>query len=683
MGDRLFLERPVGLAIDRQFRGTVVVGARLGRLPLAGEILAAGVDLNLGQREDLAVARQFDSHIPTGGAGVFRLGVGDGGRQARENEIAIRGPARPLGRQRGVGNGFQPQSCDPGERHLRRHGVGVVPRSGASHPQRAIRLKAESRLSGRLRGNVRQHRPLGSLAQGFLPGPLFLGERRGGVVEPLLERRNLGLDFLESTFHIGGWGGQGGKFIPLVAVGRLVEDAVELVVLGLADRIELVAVALGTADGQPHPDLQRGVGPVLHGRHAVLFVVGAPFGVGQGVAVEGRGDFLVNGRPGTQIASQLVNGELIERLVGIEGVNHPVAVSPDRAEGVASQPLRVGIPGQIEPDPTPAFAIGRVGQEAIDQPFVGVGSGVLHKRGHLGGGRGNAAQVETQSADQGVLVGDGVGLQTQRSEPGRDPGINAVPRPGDVLPARRGMTPRRDERPMLGIRGPLFDPAADQLHLGRCQFARPAGRHFQLGIGRCDPFPQFALGDFARHNRPAAGVERGGGIGPAIQPQARLALSLIGTMAVVAGPREDGTNVAEIIDGGGLRRGQGGDGRQPQRNAGKSGAHGRKTSKDRRNNQTLGYQPPAGDGEGRTGRCWGPATKRGSDQSPVRRGQAGAQRCTRRCPSKWAVKRSTPLGWRSKSNISLGVFSRWKSSTDSGSQNPSSLATIPSTGPRG
>ena len=51
---------------------------------------------------------------------------------------------------------------------------------------------------------------------------------------------------------------------------------------------------------------------------AELLVVGAALGVGQRVAVEGGGDELVVGRVGQQVAGQLFDGELVERLVRVE-----------------------------------------------------------------------------------------------------------------------------------------------------------------------------------------------------------------------------------------------------------------------------------------------------------------------------------------------------------------------------
>ena len=172
------------------------------------------------------------------------------------------------------------------------------------------------------------------MPQGGFPGGLGGGEFGSGGVELLAKGGELGVEFAGAKFGFEGRGGERGVFIPLVAVGGLVEDAEELVVLGLADGVELVAVALGAADGQAHPDLEGGVGAVFDGGDAVFFVIGPPLGVGEGVAVEGGGDPLFERRLGEEVTRQLIDGELIERLIGVEGVDDPVAVAPDGAEGV-------------------------------------------------------------------------------------------------------------------------------------------------------------------------------------------------------------------------------------------------------------------------------------------------------------------------------------------------------------
>ena len=162
-------------------------------------------------------------------------------------------------------------------------------------------------------------------------------------------------------------------------VGGLVEEGEELVILLLADRVVLVAVALGTAHRQSHPDLGGRVDAVLDGRDAELLVVGPTLVVGQGVAMECGRQELVLGGAGQQVAGQLLRGETVVGHVGVERVDHPVAIAPDRPRQVLLVALGVGVPGQVEPHPRPPLAVGRGSEEPVHQPLVGDGAGVLEE----------------------------------------------------------------------------------------------------------------------------------------------------------------------------------------------------------------------------------------------------------------------------------------------------------------
>ena len=68
----------------------------------------------------------------------------------------------------------------------------------------------------------------------------------------------------------------------------------------------------------PIQTAMRRVHAIDDGDVAELLVVGAAFVVGQRVAMEGRGDELLVGRVGQQVAGDLLDRELVERLVGVE-----------------------------------------------------------------------------------------------------------------------------------------------------------------------------------------------------------------------------------------------------------------------------------------------------------------------------------------------------------------------------
>ena len=79
----------------------------------------------------------------------------------------------------------------------------------------------------------------------------------------------------------------GGKFIALVAICSLVQDAIEAVIFALADGVVFMAMAFGATKGQAHPNLAGGIRTILHRSDAEFFIIGSTFGIGHGVAMEG------------------------------------------------------------------------------------------------------------------------------------------------------------------------------------------------------------------------------------------------------------------------------------------------------------------------------------------------------------------------------------------------------------
>ena len=69
---------------------------------------------------------------------------------------------------------------------------------------------------------------------------------------------------------------------------------------------------------------------------------------------------------GQQVAGQLFDGELVERHVAVEGVDHPVAIRPDLAVVVEVDAVGVGVAGGVEPVAAAVLAPVRRGQQLID-----------------------------------------------------------------------------------------------------------------------------------------------------------------------------------------------------------------------------------------------------------------------------------------------------------------------------
>src|SRR5262249_43512016 len=133
----------------------------------------------------------------------------------------------------------------------------------------------------------------------------------------------------------------------------VVEQGEDAVVLLLRDRVELVVVALAAVEREPEPDGAGGRDPVVDGVPAELQRVGPALLVQHRVAMEAGRDFLVQVRPGQHVAGELLDCELVERLVVIQGADDPVAVEPHGPRAVLFVAVRVRVPGQVEPSAGP------------------------------------------------------------------------------------------------------------------------------------------------------------------------------------------------------------------------------------------------------------------------------------------------------------------------------------------
>ena len=127
--------------------------------------------------------------------------------------------------------------------------------------------------------------------------------------------------------------------------------------------------------------------------------------------MESGGDLLLDGRIGQQVAGNLLDGELVERHIAVEGVDHPVAIAPGVRPGqVFFVAVAIGVTRQIQPLPRPFFAIVRGEQQTVHKPLVRVGTRVGEKRSYfLRSGR-QASEIETHAPDQRDAVGFGRGF---------------------------------------------------------------------------------------------------------------------------------------------------------------------------------------------------------------------------------------------------------------------------------
>ena len=276
---------------------------------------------------------------------------------------------------------------------------------------------------------------------------------------------------------------------PLLHVG---EEGLQGVEVSGLDRVELMVMALGAAEGAAQPsigDRAHAFGAVFR---KVFLRLGAAFAGHHVQAVIAARDELFFGRIGQQVAGELLTREDVERLVGVERVDDVVAVGEDALILVAVVADRVGEAGDIQPPDRHAFTeVGR-GQQAIDLLLIGIGRFVGQEDGGLGGRRRQAGQVKRDATQQAFLGGFRGRDDFLLGEFSSNESVDRV------LACRRH---RRHDRcfewfvcPVRFVHGALGDPSAEEFFLGgREGLVRLLFGHDVFSVGREDTFDDLAL----------------------------------------------------------------------------------------------------------------------------------------------------------------------------------------------
>ncbi len=109
----------------------------------------------------------------------------------------------------------------------------------------------------------------------------------------------------------------------------VIKESEELVILALADRVELVIMALRATDRQAEERRSRRVNPVDDRLDAELFGIDSAFLIDLGGAMEAGGNLLFERGVGQQVACELLNHKLVKRQIAIERVDHPITIFPN------------------------------------------------------------------------------------------------------------------------------------------------------------------------------------------------------------------------------------------------------------------------------------------------------------------------------------------------------------------
>ena len=127
------------------------------------------------------------------------------------------------------------------------------------------------------------------------------------------------------------------------------------------------------------------------------------------------------------VACELFEDEPVERFVGVERVDHVVAIPPGGGtERVLAEAVALGVSRQVEPVPRPTPAVPRIGEQPVDEPFIGIGRGVGDERRHVGRLGRHAEEVERETPNERGPIGLGHRLDPGRHEPREDEPVDRI-----------------------------------------------------------------------------------------------------------------------------------------------------------------------------------------------------------------------------------------------------------------
>ena len=289
---------------------------------------------------------------------------------------------------------------------------------------------------------------------------------------------------------------------PLLHVG---EERLQGVEVGRLNRVELMVVALGAAEGAAQPGIGDGTDALGAILREVFLHLGAAFAGHHIQAIIAARDELFFGRVRQEVAGELLAREDVERLIRVEGVDDVIAVREDALILVAVVADRVGEAGDIEPPDRHAFAETGGGQQAIDLLLIGVGRVIGQEGGGLGGRGRQSGQVERDATQQAFLRGFGRGLYLLLGEFGADEGVDRVLASGGQGGDDRGF--QCLVGPVGFVDRTLRDPAAEQIFLGGCEgLVRLLVRHHVIFVLGEETLDDFALIGLAWDDRDGAAL---------------------------------------------------------------------------------------------------------------------------------------------------------------------------------
>src|SRR5579884_4319655 len=207
-------------------------------------------------------------------------------------------------------------------------------------------------------------------------------------------------------------------------------------------------MALATADCQAKENRAGCVDAIDNRLNAELFWIDAAFLIFLCITMETGSDALFSRCIRQQIAGQLLDDELIERLVLVQGVDDPIAVFPDGARRIDAVAVGVGVARQVEPMAAPPFAVVWAGQQPLDDALVGIGPFITQEIFYVLWRRRQTDEVEVNTAQQGDALGFRRGSEALFFQPREDESIHGIATPVAIFDMGQYRPPDRLKGPV-------------------------------------------------------------------------------------------------------------------------------------------------------------------------------------------------------------------------------------------
>src|SRR2546426_4484992 len=158
--------------------------------------------------------------------------------------------------------------------------------------------------------------------------------------------------------------------------------------------------------GEPHKTLEGRADHVVEVLVAIERIILLAEPDARAYAVEGSGGHAVVGWVIELVGGELLDDELVVRLVVIQGLDHVIAIAPCcRQIAIVLEARAVGVANDVQPVSSPTLAVMGRGQQPLDEVLVGSRRRILDEGVHLLRGWQQPDQVEVGAPDQGVAVG--------------------------------------------------------------------------------------------------------------------------------------------------------------------------------------------------------------------------------------------------------------------------------------